>query len=588
MKNKDIYNGTYLLRTIEIKSKLFNDLQNSNVEYEKLDNLIKNKKTNEFYDRMKVVFQNDIDSKKAYDNLIKNYTKCFQKIFEFQEIEEFYSTFYKETQKKLIEKIKERIKQKKEKKTSEFLNVNNLLSDDKEFDYEKAKEDAKMLKYKQSYFFMAIYAEFNKNKKTEDENFKESISEFKKIFEEIIKHKEIKMSFVQMKNIQKLLNQLQNQNIDIKKEIVFLEAEFSYLNKEDYIKLNLEKDLNKFSKKYKILKLIKGIITFIEVFNALHEIKKTEFFDKLNSNFELIQSNEVENAQIINVINCLKIFGCDLDKEKSVLIFYETIFDKEESIYFIKAIKDNNFEIKNLNDFIDNSESELHISYIENLTYVYSFYIKLINNNKITTDKELIEIFNDKYIQNKNIAFHMQNYLESFEDIKNIYNSIKDKYKSNEFNKLSKLNNNIIKDKQYDSKKQKKELFEEENGILDKGELGQKKLFNINNINQKDEIYILNQKIKDLNRKLERYPFILNENENLLCIIFCTIDEKIFFPMICKNTDNIKILEKKIFQKYPEISCNENSFSFKGKTINKNQSLEKNKIKDGDMIIINQ
>ena len=269
-------------------------------------------------------------------------------------------------------------------------------------------------------------------------------------------------------------------------------------------------------------------------------------------------------------------------------MFYETIFDKEESIYFIKAIKDNNFEIKNLNDFIDNSASELHISYIENLIYVYSFYIKLINNNKITTDKELIEIFNDKYIQNKNIAFHMQNYLESFEDIKNIYNSIKDKYKSNEFNKLSKLNNNIIQDKQYDSKKQKKELFEEENGILDKGELGHKKPFNINNINQKDEIYILNQKIKDLNRKLERYPFILNENENLLCIIFCTIDEKILFPMICKNTDNIKILEKKIYQKYPEISCNDNYFSFKGKTIDKNQSLEKNKIKDGDMIIINQ
>lgn len=179
----------------------------------------------------------------------------------------------------------------------------------------------------------------------------------------------------------------------------------------------------------------------------------------------------------------------------------------------------------------------------------------------------------------------MRNYLETYKDIKNIYDSIKGKYKSNKFNEF---NNNIILDEQFNSSKQKKELSEIEHDFSDKGELKQKDSFDINKINKQDEIYILNQKIKDLNRKLERYPFILNENENLLCIIFSTLDEKILFPMICKNTDSINTLEKKIYEKYPEISCNEIYFSFKGKIIDKNESLEKNKIKDGDMIIINQ
>ena len=97
----------------------------------------------------------------------------------------------------------------------------------------------------------------------------------------------------------------------------------------------------------------------------------------------------------------------------------------------------------------------------------------------------------------------------------------------------------------------------------------------------------MNQKIKDLNRNIERYPYILNENENLLSIIFCTKNEKILFSMVCKSTDNIKILESKIYKKYPEISCIENYFTFKGKIVDKKESPEKNNINDGDLITIN-
>ena len=143
---------------------------------------------------------------------------------------------------------------------------------------------------------------------------------------------------------------------------------------------------------------------------------------------------------------------------------------------------------------------------------------------------------------------------------------------------MKKIDDFILQDEKYYSSEQKKELVEAENDIIDKNEFNQKELFNTNNINKNDEIYISNQKIKGLNFKMERHK--------TLSIIFCTINKKILFPMICKNTDTIKVLEKEIYKKYPEISYNENYFSFKGQIIDKNKSLEKNNIKDGAMIII--
>ena len=437
-----------------------------------------------------------------------------------------------------------------------------MLSNDKEFDYDKAKEDTKMLKYKQSCFFMAIYTELDKNEKTEDEIFKESISEFRRVFEEIINQKDSKKPFFKIENVETILNQLKNTQIDMKKEISFLDREFSYLNKSKYIKNNLEKDLRNFSNKYKILLLIKGIITFIEVFNVLHPIKKTEFLDKLKSNLLLIESNEVESAQIISAVEYLKQFKCDLDKNTSIVIFYKMIIEKEESINFIKTIKDINFEIRNLNDFIDDSASELQISDIENLAYVYSFYLKIINNNKIDTDKELIEQFNDEYIKDKNIAFHIQNYLKTYGEIINMYNSIEDNQGSTIDSVESLLKHSsleLFKDKQSNSfiytinKKRINELEEIRNKILMTNANKAKQKNEKNDDKEKDKAQIIKEyvslldNIKQLNKTLNNlvksgYPDL----ENLSLKIE---DSQ------AKDIKNNKNLEK-IIEEYNEINKN--------------------------------
>ena len=98
----------------------------------------------------------------------------------------------------------------------------------------------------------------------------------------------------------------------------------------------------------------------------------------------------------------------------------------------------------------------------------------------------------------------------------------------------------------------------------------------------------LNEKIDELNAKLKRYPFSLEEGEKIMTIVFTSVNQKINYSMICKNTDTINKLEEKLYEEYPNLSESENYFLCKGKVLNKFQSFEKNHIKNGDIILLNQ
>ena len=114
---------------------------------------------------------------------------------------------------------------------------------------------------------------------------------------------------------------------------------------------------------------------------------------------------------------------------------------------------------------------------------------------------------------------------------------------------------------------------------------------NIQNNSNDKLINLLSQReeqIKELKEKIKRYPFVLEKNERLMAIIFYSVDQKVHYPMICKNTDTIHKLEEKLYEEYPNLSERENYFLCKGGLINKFQSFEKMKIKNGDIIILNQ
>jgi len=107
------------------------------------------------------------------------------------------------------------------------------------------------------------------------------------------------------------------------------------------------------------------------------------------------------------------------------------------------------------------------------------------------------------------------------------------------------------------------------------------------NSNKNNEL-LLYKKIDNLNETLKRYPVILGKDEKLISIIFASSDQKMHYSMICKNTDTISDLEKKLYKEYPDFIDSDNMFLCKGTMLNKYKSFESYKIKNGDIIIVNK
>jgi hypothetical protein len=95
------------------------------------------------------------------------------------------------------------------------------------------------------------------------------------------------------------------------------------------------------------------------------------------------------------------------------------------------------------------------------------------------------------------------------------------------------------------------------------------------------------KEVKEMEAKLLRFPFELNEKEKLMSIIFTSVDQKLLFSVICKNTDKFNILEKKLYEEYPIYYESENYFTVNGSKINKAKSLVDNKICNNDIILLN-
>ena len=138
--------------------------------------------------------------------------------------------------------------------------------------------------------------------------------------------------------------------------------------------------------------------------------------------------------------------------------------------------------------------------------------------------------------------------------------------------------------------KEKNEIINHINEKIDDLNINQKNksTFYQNKTDNNINIIELNNKINDVNEKLKRYPYILEENKKLISIIFSSIDEKMNYSMICKNTSKIHDLEEELYKEYPDFSYTENDFLFKGKFINKFQSFQSIGIKNGDVIILKQ
>ena len=77
-----------------------------------------------------------------------------------------------------------------------------------------------------------------------------------------------------------------------------------------------------------------------------------------------------------------------------------------------------------------------------------------------------------------------------------------------------------------------------------------------------------------------------DEDENMMSVIFGTIDQKLHYSVPCRKTDIFRKIEKKLYKEYPDYKDKNKYFLVNGKQVDVNKTLEENHIKNSDVIIL--
>ena len=191
--------------------------------------------------------------------------------------------------------------------------------------------------------------------------------------------------------------------------------------------------------------------------------------------------------------------------------------------------------------------------------------VKRLRQRDYIFDKQL-KIIDNKFLENSIIIFSYAC------EIKRINNAITVARAKDFFIKLRKIWDDNI----YEIKEE--ELIQKYNEIT---QLNIKFKENENYYNQ---IKKENTKLKE---EILRFPLKLFENEYIILLIIMTKDEKVIFPLMCKNTDKFNKIKEIFFEEFPEYSKNKGKF-YKGHKmiyLNSNKTLEEINIKSNDIII---
>ena len=76
--------------------------------------------------------------------------------------------------------------------------------------------------------------------------------------------------------------------------------------------------------------------------------------------------------------------------------------------------------------------------------------------------------------------------------------------------------------------------------------------------------------------------------EKIIAINFKSLNYNINYPMACKKTDIFSKIEKKLYHEFPILKSKQLYFVTNGNVIDKSLTIEQNKIKSGNTILINE
>ena len=79
-----------------------------------------------------------------------------------------------------------------------------------------------------------------------------------------------------------------------------------------------------------------------------------------------------------------------------------------------------------------------------------------------------------------------------------------------------------------------------------------------------------------------------NQDDEEISVIIISSNQIFKYPFICKKSDKFKVLQQKFYEKNPELKNKSCYFLHNGMLINVENTIDENKIKDGEIIVYNQ
>lgn len=370
-----------------------------------------------------------------------------------------------------------------------------------------------------------------------------------------------------------------------------------------------------------------GIKKLIQTFKEKEKEKKVQIGNK-DINFVKVSTHDIivkhnpkgglilaipskisynKHKEIRNKIKALALLSIFLKKAEEIYNNIDIINHNKDDLYLLNAKFLENPFYKEVNKFIIENEliqkklkdikiNDLSLDYMEKMfTELNENKLKELESNNILKKnenitgpfepkiklipigpKKYLEVYVDFVIITKRILIELTNIFH--------FNVQKQSFNIDSFNE-----NELIKINNFG--KMKYGFFINNNNEANERLLDEKIINNETNNNMGKIIELmekLENKEKELKELKSKLPFELNKDEKIMNVIIRSNDQRVLFPIICKNTDLFIRLESELYkvEEYKNYKEEDNYFLINGNKINKYNTLEENGIKNNDIILL--
>ena len=181
--------------------------------------------------------------------------------------------------------------------------------------------------------------------------------------------------------------------------------------------------------------------------------------------------------------------------------------------------------------------------------------------------------------ENAYILFYKSKIINNIQNNKNMNNNINNNVNIN-MNNINNNNINNISSNNFN----RNIIFQEYLEIINKKNTNKNIINDYSLINQKQCFGNNNNNDEERN---QLHQVGSNEDEDIISVIFSTLDQRIHYSLPCKKTDSFNKIEQKLYKEFPEYKEKNKYFLANGKQIDPNSTLEENNIKNSDTIMLN-